>query len=109
MQALKHIPKKDMIKIKGISEQKADKIFGIVYSIYPTRFQTARELSKLRADVAYITTGSKALDTLLGGGIETGSITEIFGEFRTGKSQFCHQLAVTCQVILCSKFYYRLS
>ena len=32
------------------------------------------------------------------GGIETGSITEIFGEFRTGKSQLCHTLAVTCQV-----------
>ena len=33
------------------------------------------------------------------GGIETGSITEIFGEFRTGKTQLCHQLCVTCQVI----------
>ena len=32
------------------------------------------------------------------GGIETGSITEIFGEFRTGKTQICHTLAVTCQV-----------
>lgn len=32
------------------------------------------------------------------GGIETGSITELYGEFRTGKSQICHQLAVTCQV-----------
>ena len=35
---------------------------------------------------------------LLIGGIETGSITEIFGEFRTGKTQLCHTLAVTCQV-----------
>lgn len=32
------------------------------------------------------------------GGIETGSITELFGEFRTGKTQLCHTLAVTCQV-----------
>lgn len=32
------------------------------------------------------------------GGIETGAITELYGEFRTGKSQICHQLAVTCQV-----------
>ena len=32
------------------------------------------------------------------GGIETGSITEMFGEFRTGKTQICHTLAVTCQV-----------
>lgn len=32
------------------------------------------------------------------GGIETGSITELFGEFRTGKTQLCHQLCVTCQL-----------
>lgn len=35
---------------------------------------------------------------LFEGGIETGSITEIFGEFRTGKTQLTHTLAVTCQV-----------
>lgn len=46
-----------------------------------------------------LTTGSGELDKLLGGGIETGAITELFGEFRTGKSQLCHMLAVTCQVI----------
>ena len=46
----------------------------------------------------HITTGSKNLDALLGGGIETGAITEFFGEFRTGKSQICHTLAVTCQL-----------
>lgn len=32
------------------------------------------------------------------GGIETGSITEMFGEFRTGKTQLCHTLCVTCQL-----------
>jgi hypothetical protein len=32
------------------------------------------------------------------GGIETGAITELFGEFRTGKSQICHTIAVTCQL-----------
>jgi DNA repair protein RAD51 len=41
--------------------------------------------------------GSKELDNLLGGGIETGSLTEIFGEFRTGKTQLCHTLCVTAQ------------
>jgi RecA/RadA recombinase len=34
------------------------------------------------------------------GGIETGSITEIYGEFRSGKTQLCHTLCVTCQVKL---------
>ena len=45
-----------------------------------------------------ITTGSRELDKLLNGGIETGSITEVFGEFRCGKSQMCLTLAVTCQL-----------
>ena len=30
--------------------------------------------------------------------METGSITELFGEFRTGKTQLCHTLCVTCQM-----------
>ena len=38
------------------------------------------------------------------GGVETGSITEIFGEFGTGKTQLCHNLAVTCQVKLNFRF-----
>jgi DNA repair protein RAD51 len=38
------------------------------------------------------------LDKLLEGGVETGSITEVFGEFRTGKTQLCHTLCVTCQM-----------
>ncbi|CAD2216532.1 meiotic recombination protein DMC1 [Angomonas deanei] len=45
-----------------------------------------------------MTTGSTALDQLLGGGIESRSITEAFGEFRTGKTQIAHTLCVTCQL-----------
>lgn len=35
------------------------------------------------------------------GGMESGAITEMYGEFRTGKTQMCHTLAVTCQVSSC--------
>jgi len=44
------------------------------------------------------TTGCKSLDGLLGGGIETGALTEFAGEFGSGKTQICHQLAVTVQL-----------
>ena len=47
-------------------------------------FTTATEFHKTRSEIIMLTTGSKELDKLLGGGIETGSITEMFGEFRTG-------------------------
>ena len=66
-------------------------------------FSTAAQIHLKRADLVQLTTGSKELDKLLQGGIETGSITELFGEFRTGKTQLCHQLCVTCQVIIIIK------
>lgn len=92
-------PKKYLLAIKGISDQKADKILAEAAKFVPMGFTTATEFLQKRSDMIMITTGSKELDRLLGGGIETGSITEIFGEFRTGKTQICHTLAVTCQVI----------
>ncbi|KAF7436751.1 recombinase rad51 [Pleurotus ostreatus] len=91
-------PKKALIAIKGISEQKADKILAEAQKIVPLGFQSATEVHARRSELVHITTGSKQLDALLGGGIETGAITEMFGEFRTGKSQICHTLAVTCQL-----------
>ena len=52
----------------------------------------------MRKDVVHISTGCKELDTILGGGMESGSITELYGEFRTGKTQLCHTLCVICQL-----------
>jgi meiotic recombination protein DMC1 len=51
-----------------------------------------------REKIRRITTGSKNLDTLLQGGIESMSITEVFGEFRTGKTQLSHTLCVAAQM-----------
>ncbi|KAI0322672.1 Rad51-domain-containing protein [Amylostereum chailletii] len=98
VEAIAYTPKKNLISIKGISEQKAEKILAEAQKIVPLGFQSATEVHARRSELVHITTGSKNLDTLLGGGIETGSITEFFGEFRTGKSQICHTLAVTCQL-----------
>lgn len=61
-------------------------------------FRPASELYLRRKKLVRLTTGCRELDKLLRRGIETGSITEIFGEFRTGKTQICHTLAVTCQL-----------
>jgi len=91
---------KALMSIKGISEAKALKILNEAGKLVPMGFTTATEYHKQRAEVIHLTTGSKELDKLLGGGIETGSITEIFGEFRTGKTQLCLTLCVTCQLAL---------
>lgn len=42
--------------------------------------------------IANISTGSKAVDAILGGGIHTGMITDIYGESGSGKSQLCFTL-----------------
>ena len=52
----------------------------------------------MRKKIKRITTGCKAVDALLGGGLESNSITEIYGEFRTGKIQWVHTLVVTSMV-----------
>ena len=64
----------------------------------PTGFTTANQILQQRGEIIKLTTGSKALDDILGGGLETGSITELYGEFRCGKTQLCHTLCVTCQL-----------
>ncbi|MCD6383383.1 MAG: DNA repair and recombination protein RadB [Thermoplasmata archaeon] len=40
-----------------------------------------------------VPTGCSSLDRLLGGGVESGAITELFGEGGTGKTNICLQLA----------------
>uniref|UniRef100_A0A8C7QAC4 DNA repair protein RAD51 homolog n=1 Tax=Oncorhynchus mykiss TaxID=8022 RepID=A0A8C7QAC4_ONCMY len=98
IEAVAYAPKKELLNIKGISEAKADKVLAEAAKLVPMGFTTATEFHQRRAEIIQISTGSKELDKLLQGGIETGSITEMFGEFRTGKTQLCHTLAVTCQL-----------
>jgi len=83
-----------------LSEPKVDKLKAEASKLVPLGFTTANEMNRQRQDIIQIKTGSKDLDKLLDGGFETGSITEMFGEFRTGKTQLCHQICVTCQLPL---------
>lgn len=53
-------------------------------------FMTAEDVEKSRNDILRLSTGSKVLDTLLLGGIESKAVTEFYGEFGSGKSQVCH-------------------
>ncbi len=61
-------------------------------------FITAKEYYERRRSISLISTGVKALDELLDGGIETQAITELIGEFGAGKTQLCHQLAIMVQL-----------
>ncbi|MGC2575624.1 MAG: DNA repair and recombination protein RadA [Candidatus Nitrosopolaris sp.] len=63
-------------------------------------FSTAEQILERRRNLLKCTTGSARLDSFLKGGIETQAITEIAGEFGTGKSQICYTLCVTANTPL---------
>jgi DNA repair protein RAD51 len=98
MEAVAFTPKRHLMKIRGLTEKKVDTIIAEAAKHVNMGFTTATTILQQRADIIQLTTGSNELDKLLAGGIETGSITELFGEFRSGKTQLCHTLAVTCQL-----------
>ena len=58
-------------------------------------FSTADLVLERRKSLVRFTTGSKNLDDFLKGGVESQAITELAGEFGSGKSQICHALCVT--------------
>jgi DNA repair protein RadA len=82
----------------GIGEKKALAIISAARSSIGVSFIRADELLKMRQNVLRLTSGSKALDKLLDGGLETQTITEFYGEYGSGKSQICHQLCVNVQL-----------
>ncbi|KAJ3180829.1 Meiotic recombination protein dmc1 [Gaertneriomyces sp. JEL0708] len=89
---------RNLSKIKGLSETKIEKMKEAAAKLLPATFMTGTELESKRKSVVKISTGCKDFDALLGGGVQTMSITEAFGEFRTGKTQLSHTLCVTAQL-----------
>ena len=69
----------------GIGEKRAAEIISAAREAIEVSWVTAKELAELKKTVGRITTGSKSLDKLIGGGVETQSITEFFGEYGSGK------------------------
>ncbi|HYA84509.1 MAG TPA: DNA repair and recombination protein RadA [Candidatus Bathyarchaeia archaeon] len=60
--------------------------------IIEKEFLTADVALEKRRSMFRCSTGSRTLDDLLLGGIETQAVTEFYGEFGSGKSQICHTL-----------------
>jgi DNA repair protein RadA len=80
-----------------IGEGVAEKVIEAARKAEEIDFETAFDVMERRKEVGRINVGSTAFNDLIGGGIETQSITEVFGEFGSGKSQISHELAVTVQ------------
>ncbi|MHC1601021.1 MAG: DNA repair and recombination protein RadA [Candidatus Nezhaarchaeales archaeon] len=91
-------PVRTLVEVAGLSEEKALELVKAARALIQIRFMKASEFLEKRKQVGFLTTGCKALDDLLMGGIETQAITELVGEYGVGKTQLCHQLCVTVQL-----------
>jgi DNA repair protein RadA len=88
----------ELASIAEIGEGQAVKIINAVREMLEIGFETADKILEKRISIAKITTNSKNLDKLLGGGIETQALTEAYGAFGSGKTQIGFQLAVCVQL-----------
>ncbi|MCO8242730.1 MULTISPECIES: DNA repair and recombination protein RadA [unclassified Haladaptatus] len=61
-------------------------------------FETGSQVLERRERIGKLSWQIDEVDELLGGGVETQSITEVYGEFGAGKSQITHQLSVNVQL-----------
>ncbi len=82
----------------GIGEKTARKIIKAAQDIENMGFKSADIIWEKRKHLNRLTTNSANLDEILAGGIEPGSVTEFYGEYRTGKTQIAHQLCVNVQL-----------
>ena len=87
----------EIVEMAGVTELAARKIIQAAREKLEMGFEGADEVLKRREKIYKITTASSALNNLLGGGFESGAITECFGAYGSGKTQIAHTLCVNIQ------------
>lgn len=85
LMAIAVAPPSVLAETAEIGETTAKKIINEARKSLKMGFMSGTEVLERAKQIGRITTGSKALDKLIGGGIETQAITEAYGEFGSGK------------------------
>ncbi|MFA4907484.1 MAG: helix-hairpin-helix domain-containing protein, partial [archaeon] len=75
----------ELIEVAGLGELTAAKAIKAARDALEMGFESADKLAEKRKTIGKLTTGSKEIDSLIGGGIETQSITEVYGQYASGK------------------------
>lgn len=88
----------ELTEIAGLGDATAEKAIKAARDALEMGFEPASVLAEKRKLVERVSTGSKEVDNLIGGGVETQSITEVYGKYASGKSQWCFQLCVMTQL-----------
>lgn len=93
----------EIAELTGMDRETAEKIVNksrqhlVDQGLIAQDFVSATEIYKRRQEIGKITTGTECLDILFDGGLETQALTEVYGEFGCGKTQFCHTMCVQVQ------------
>lgn len=88
----------DLSENYGLGIESAKKAVQAAKESTTVDYITGAEVLEKRKTLGKILTGSEALDEMIGGGIETNSITESYGKFSSGKTQLGFQLSVNVQL-----------
>ncbi len=88
----------DLADATGMSLDAAKKAVDAAKQATTLEYSSASEVYERRKVLGRITTSSANLDEILGGGVETNAITEVYGKFAAGKTQLGFQLCVNVQL-----------
>jgi len=88
----------ELSEVADISLDAAGKIINKAKDSITLEYSTGWDILERRKNIGRITTGSKNLDDLMGGGVETQALTECYGKFSSGKSQVGFQLSLNVQL-----------
>ncbi len=96
-EAIAVTPSREIEELTGMGADTAQKVNQLARGKIDRGFIPATEVLEERKLMLRCTTGSPDLNRILGGGIETRAITELIGEFGSGKTQICFTLSVLAQ------------
>jgi len=95
-EALAMSPHSVVSEIDGLGEKTSKKlIWNARNALGMSEFIAAEDINE---NTEYITTGSAELNRILGGGVASGKLTEVFGPFKSGKTNLAHTIAVSSQM-----------
>ena len=89
---------KEIADSAGVTGSVARKIIQFSRQELDMGFESGLDLLEKRKNVIKISTMSNAFNEILGGGFESGCITECYGAYGSGKTALAHQLAVSAQL-----------
>jgi len=87
----------ELMEAAELGELTAAKAINAARETLEMGYETADKIAERREHIGKLSTGSKEIDALIGGGVETQSITEVYGQWGSGKTQWAFQLAVMAQ------------